>query len=373
MSSRIDLKVAEKSPVILQRQVESVERLAMRVGVSRQALEAQTSYNKCKSIDRTIDQTQRVVDAFGSFAGFSFADLKNELERTKGRDFWDYIAVQERATHWLAVASIADIAAQLPIEWSSLLKIAKRHQLPKPASDRESMIKFLQAIPSAYIFDHEFNAFIEWNIEDLPPCIFYDTLLLNCLSDLALILSVYWEAKASEIKDSYKADDITRIFTQAELTVDKLLGRKLLDQGRTLEERIPGAVTGGLGMIIASQLFVSCHEIAHLLLGHLDKEPDQGLEYEADAFSTLIVGSSRWPNKEFGIAAVFALIDVIEGDRSFDNKSHPSSLNRLRFIAKQTEVMRANTDWDYVITVLKCVLDSAAQARIGRRIFEAAI
>lgn len=370
MTSTINPQFGKKSPAILQRQIKSLEILAGRVGVSRQALEARTINDTCKGVDLTIEQTRRIVEAFGSFAGLSFDHIKKKCEQHKGLNFWDDIAVREQATHSIAIDAVARIAQHLPIEWSYLNNLAKQHRLPVPTSDRESMTSFLRAIPSAYVFDHEFNAFIEWNIEDLPPCIFYDTLLLNSLFDVALLLSIYLEANASnQMREAHGADNTSRIFAQAALIVDKLLGRKLLEHGDSSEGLTPSAFLGLLGMVFAAQLFVSCHEIAHLLLGHIDKEPDPKLEYEADAFATLVVGSSEWPNKEFGIVSVFALIDIIEAEMSMST-SHPSSLNRLGFVAKQASVMKTNIDWHYVGSVLKCVLDKAAEVRTGRRVFE---
>ncbi|MCK4819867.1 hypothetical protein KA005_29145, partial [bacterium] len=131
----------------------------------------------------------------------------------------------------------------------------------------------------------------------------------------------------------------------------------------------PKDYLGRVGMNAAASLFVTSHEIGHLLLGHIEKDPNPNLEYEADAFATLIVGMSRWINKEFAIASVFALIDIIEADNP-QSAFHPNSLKRFGNVIAQTNEMKAEIDWGYVGNLLKSVLDKSAVSRVGRRVFE---
>ena len=122
-------------------------------------------------------------------------------------------------------------------------------------------------------------------------------------------------------------------------------------------------------MTISSQLFVACHEFAHLLLGHDGNTPSIKAECEADMFATLVVGSTTWPHREFAIASVFSLIDIIEGDR-LPSATHPTAWDRVNVVDMQVAAANAEIDWPYVYGLLKAVLDKGAEACIGRRVFQ---
>jgi hypothetical protein len=114
---------------------------------------------------------------------------------------------------------------------------------------------------------------------------------------------------------------------------------------------------------------VACHELAHLLLGHAGKIDVIRAECDADMFAMLCVGSKTWPNRPFGVASVFALIDIIEAERG-QSPSHPSARQRLAIVAMQAHAIKAKIDWQYVVFLLKAVLDGAAEELVGRRVLQ---
>ena len=90
----------------------------------------------------------------------------------------------------LAVRATSKVAGDLPINWPYITDLGRPHKLPVPSQKGEAMRAFLEAIPCAYLFDHEFNAFIEWNQVSLDPCVFYNTLLLDSLTETAQLVSL---------------------------------------------------------------------------------------------------------------------------------------------------------------------------------------
>jgi hypothetical protein len=81
------------------------------------------------------------------------------------------------------------------------------------------------------------------------------------------------------------------------------------------------------------------------------------------------MASTPWPNRELGIASVFALIDIIEADRT-PGSSHPSAWDQTNVVEMQAAAAKAKIDWGYVYGVLKSVLDEGAESCIGRRVFQ---
>ena len=174
----------------MDRQRTSLERLAARNGMTPEQLIAITQRDTQDTLDHMISQTSHVVDKFGSFAGVSLEQFQTRIVQMKDRDFWQDIADRENCTHLFAVQAIAKVAKYLPINWQYVQNLAKRHQLPSPSTTSDDMIAFLGAVPCAYVFDHEFNAYIEWNEHSYAPCVFYNTLLLDSLAEVSQLMSL---------------------------------------------------------------------------------------------------------------------------------------------------------------------------------------
>jgi len=348
----------------IQRQRASLERLAARAGITRERLETLTEQDTLNGLSHFLSQNKAVVDQFGSFAGLTNPDFENFIATKKAVcDFWTDLADREHVTHLFAINAISKVAGSLPINWPYVTTLAQRHGLPVPAPDEEKMRAFLETIPCAYLFDHEFNAFIEWNDASLVPCVFYNTLLLDSLTETAQLLTLSFEESRSFA--GLNEEDVR---VRSRVLVERLLGRQLLIRNPAIIEE-PRSFLGTLGMTLSAQMFVVSHELAHLLLGHSASSPPKRAEHEADMFATLVVGSSNWPNREFAIASVFALIDIIGADRP-QNLSHPSPRDRVCVVGMQAAEAKAEIDWNYVCGVLKAVLDNAAEVCVGRRLFQ---
>jgi len=351
-----------KPGYVLERQRTSLERLAARTSMTRQQLEASTERDTLDDLNHFIAQTDAVIDHFGSFAELSKQDFANFVAKKKQvSDFWTDLATREHMTHVFVVQAISEVARHLPINWSFISELAHRHGLPVPTRKVERMRAFLEAIPCAYIFDHEFDAFIEWNQVSLVPCVFYNTLLLDSVTEIAQLMSLLFEEHQSFA--GLTADDLR---SRSRVLIERLIGRRLLVRNPSVIEE-PRALLGTLGMTWSAQMFVASHELAHLLLGHDGSIPNERAEHEADMFATLVVGSTKWPNREFGIASVFALIDIIEADRP-PSPNHPRPRDRVSVVGMQAAVGKAEIDWNYVCSLLKLVLDDAAESCVGRQI-----
>lgn len=355
---------AVKPRSVVQRQRASLERLAARAGITREHLEALTERDTLNDLGHFLAQNKVVVDEFGSFAGLMNAHFENFVTKKMAVcDFWTDLADREHAIHLFAINAISKVAGGLPINWSYVTTLAQRHGLPIPTPDEEKMRAFLEAIPCAYLFDHEFNAFIEWNNASLAPCVFYNTLLLDSLTETAQLLSLSLEENRSFA--NLNEGDVS---ARSRVLVERLLGRQLLIRNPAVIEE-PRSFLGTLGMALNAQMFVVSHELAHLLLGHSASSPPKRAEHEADMFATLVVGSSNLPNREFGIASVFALLDIIRADRP-RSLSHPPPRDRVCVVGMQAAEAKAKIDWNYVCGVLKAVLNNAAEVCVGRGLFQ---
>src|ERR1017187_12869 len=354
---------ASKPKRIVDRQRASLDRLAARGGMTPERLIAVTEKDTRGVLDHTIAQTIHVINKFGSFAGVPLTKFETSVARMKDRDFWQDLADRERVIHLMAVDAIAKVAEHLPIKWPYLLALAEKHGMPAPSPKPDDMTAFLGAVPCAYLFDHEFNAYIEWNEHGYAPCVFYNTLLLDSLTEVAQLLGLL-----SEDAKSYSGVDAEEHAERAQFLVERLLGRHLLVRNRPIIEE-PSSYLSTIGMTIAAHLFVACHEFAHLLLGHDGSTSSIKAECEADMFATLVVGSTTWPHREFAIASVISLIDIIEADR-LPSTTHPSAWDRANVVDMQVTEAKAEIDWPFVYGLLKTVLDKGAEACIGRRIFQ---
>lgn len=259
-------------------------------------------------------------------------------------------------------------------EWTYLESLARHYSLPRPTTSRIAFGTFLKALPAAYLFNHEFNAFLDWTDTACPPAIYYNLLLQYAITELCKISGLKlmtWYAPEAFPSDMPIPD--TPLFDSAikELMSCVLDGQMfyeaVLPPVSVLDPRIYVSV---VSLEICAQNVVSFHEYGHLLLGHIERSHTPALEFEADVFALQLISKSGFPNREHAIASVFAIMNVLEMEYGVSTL-HPSSVDRFTHVANAVGLGLDFKKFEHAANFYGELFDRFLKDRFGRRLFQA--
>ena len=376
LPTRIKNKMT-KFPSISARQQASLQSLAARAGLAPEVLERRILSNLQGTYREAATATARMKESLGAPWGSehtaSVASVRaaHILENTS--DLWEYLNASEEVTNWATRWYVARDAPALHLNWRYLQSMARQFSLPEPVKDSEGFEAFLKTIPTTYLFDHEFNAFLDWTDDECPPTIYCNLLLTGAITELSKIVGLHY--MASVIPEAYPRDlpfpdksvfdsEVARLFS---FVLDgQMFSQRHLPDISTLE---PKTFVSVVAHQICALNFVAFHEFGHLLLGHVERAHSPALEHEADVFALQLIGRSGFPLREHAIVSVIAIIKVLEIAFGL-SASHPPSLKRVTLLANAEGLGLDFKRFEQAANFYNELFDRSLKDRFGRGLFE---
>lgn len=366
-----------KSASILSKQRASFSALAAKAGLTSAELEQRLLYNFRSSYRESQKGSERMEQALGSPWGPDFkpspsaAAKKDVLENTN--DYWEYLAAFEELLHFTTRSYVTREAPSLPLNWPYLESIARRYSLPQPTLSQNSFGNFLNEIPATYLFNYEFNAFLDWTDNTCPPAIYYYMLLQHTITELSKIagLKLMVTSNPEAFPRNIPIPDNSVFDSEVERLLSFVLDGRMFSEPFLPSVSVldPKIFISVIGLEICALNFVAFHEYGHLLLGHPKRPQTPTLEFEADVFAMQLISKSGFPNLEHAIVTVLAILNVLEINNGSSN-SHPPTLERLTHLANAEGIGLDFKRFGHAANFYHEIFDAVLNDRFGRGLFQ---
>jgi len=263
---------------------------------------------------------------------------KEELEKVKDFDYWDWVEYYSQSNKELFVGKLNFVLQEIPVNVNYLNRISSNYDC--------NVLDYIAQIPNIYLLELEFNAFLSGKsiIGDTPSIVYYNHLDFILSSFYDTIFSVYIIKSQTNANFELLSPEECVIISKSEEVQQRFHKFiKLLSFDTHLYKENAEYYDFEKGYIYFSKLhiesfdFIKFHEYGHLVLGHLDIGPSKEVEFEADLFAHeslyLLKKQDGFFNNypEFTTAVIFFLLYMIEqiDFRDTDNDTHPDVLTRF--------------------------------------------
>lgn len=355
---------------IIEKQQASFSAFAKKSGYSSKTLGEMIFLN----LTATNASHRKILNrAYDKLEGSDFLRGKNAFENCKTH--WDCFEIIERSTSWYNLLVFTKHVPEQIINWKYLYSVSKKHSLSKLNEKTPSLKDLLMKFPVAFMFEYEFDAYVEHEVNEMnPPGLFFNYLLLHSITELTHLAAWHWTIKMSpeSIHSDSKIPSESDLNNEAARLISFLLGKVLFSQRYISNELEPELFLVAMTTEINALSFITFHEYSHLVLGHLNLPRNKNQEYEADWLSILTLTKTRTPYKEFSIVMVFALINIIECVFSQKMDTHPSSTNRMIVIAHESANagLLCKEKFHIAVDLLRDLFNPSLENEFGIRLFQ---